>query len=133
MISPAILILLAFGLGLAGWLAARSRAWAFQRASRQRLHSLPGYHGWYVALWAAVPALVFAVVWTSIAPQLVIGSVLADPASAALPPFGMQRDSLLTEALAVADGRAIGVFNQDAAALVEPFRNALRQIGRAHV
>ena len=32
--SPAVLILLAFGLGLAAWLAARSRAWAFQRARR---------------------------------------------------------------------------------------------------
>ena len=129
MISPAILILLACGLGLAGWLAARSRAWAFQRASRQRLHSLPGYHGWYVALWAAVPALVFALAWSSISPQLVIGSVLADPAATALPAFGMQRDALLTEALAVADGRTAGVFNQDAAALVEPFRNALRLFG----
>ena len=59
MTSPAVLILLAFGLGLAGWLAARSRAWAFQRGG-PRLHSLPSYHGWYVALWAAVPALVFA-------------------------------------------------------------------------
>ena len=100
MISPAILILLALGLGLAGWLAARSRAWAFQRASKQRLHSLPGYHGWYVALWTVVPALLFAVVWSSIAPQLVIGSVLSDPAAAALPAFGMQRDNLLSEAMA---------------------------------
>ncbi|MFM2373015.1 MAG: hypothetical protein RIS85_2737, partial [Pseudomonadota bacterium] len=40
--SPAILLLLAFGLGLLGWLAARSRAWAFRRANPQvRLHSLP--------------------------------------------------------------------------------------------
>ena len=129
MMSPAILILLAIGLGLAGWLAARSRAWAFQRASRQRLHSLPGYHGWYVALWAAVPALLFAVVWSTIAPQLVIGSVLTDSAAATLPPFGMQRDSVLSEALAVAQGRAAGVFDQGAAALVEPFRSAQRLFG----
>jgi phosphate transport system permease protein len=62
-VPPAVLILLALGLGLAGWLAARSRAWAFQRASSARLHSLPNYHGWYVALWTAVPALGFALAW----------------------------------------------------------------------
>ena len=31
--SITILLLLALGLGLAGWLAARSRAWAFRRES----------------------------------------------------------------------------------------------------
>ena len=129
MTSPAVLILLAFGLGLAGWLAARSRAWAFQRSGGRRLHSLPSYHGWYVALWAAVPALVFAAVWAAIAPQLVIGRVLADPAAASLPAFGIQRDTMLAEAMAVAQGQAYGVFNRGAAALVEPFREALRVYG----
>jgi phosphate transport system permease protein len=127
--SPAILVLLAFGLGLAGWLAARSRAWAFQRAGHRRLHSLPNYHGWYVALWAAVPALLFAAVWSAVSPGLVLGRVLADPAAAALPPFGINRDSILSEALAVAQGRAAGVFNQGAAGLVEPFRGALTLFG----
>ena len=126
MTSPAILMLLAFGLGLVGWLAARSRAWALQRGQAQRLHSLPAYHGWYVALWAAVPALLFAIAWAAMAPQLVIGRVLADPAAAALPGFGIRRDAMLAEALAVARGQAFGVFDRDAAALVEPFRQALR-------
>ena len=46
--SPAIPILLALALGLIGWLAARSRAWAFRKTARAaggELHSLPGYHG----------------------------------------------------------------------------------------
>ena len=129
MTSPAILILLAFGLGLAGWLAARSRAWALQRTQGERLHSLPSYHGWYVALWAAVPALVFAAIWAAVSPQLVIGRVLADPAAASLPAFGIQRDTMLAEAMAVAQGQAFGVFNRGAAALVEPFREALRLYG----
>jgi len=112
MTSPAVLILLAFGLGLAGWLAARSRAWAFQRSGGRRLHSLPSYHGWYVALWVAMPALVFAAVWAAMAPQLVIGRVLADPAAASLPAFGIQRDTMLAEAMAVAQGQAFGVFSR---------------------
>jgi phosphate transport system permease protein len=128
--SPAILILLAFGLGLAGWLAARSRAWAFQRAvGGSRLHSLPNYHGWYVALWTVIPALLFAVLWAVVSPGLVTRAVLADPAAMAIPAFGIERESVLAEAHAVASGEAFGVFNPAAQTLVEPFRAALATYG----
>jgi phosphate transport system permease protein len=124
--SPAILLLLALGLGLAGWLAARARAWSFRRAEPGlRLRALPSYHGWYVALWILVPVGMFALVWNVAAPQLVLASVLADPAAADLPAFGMQRQTMLAEARAVATGAASGVFNPVAAGLVEPFRDAL--------
>ena len=60
---PAFLLLLAFGLGLAGWLAARARAWSFRRATPgQRLAALPAYHAWYAALWIAVIAVGIAFV-----------------------------------------------------------------------
>ncbi len=124
--SPAFLLLLALGLGLAGWLAARGRAWSFRRAAPgRRLAALPVYHAWYVALWIVVPALLFAAAWNVIAPQLVLQSVLADPAASALPDFGMQRETLLAEARAVATGAAPGVFNPAAGSLVAPFRDAL--------
>lgn len=124
--SPAILLLLAFGLGLVGWLAARSRAWAFRRAAPHgRIHSLPGFHAWYVALWIAVPALLFALVWNALSPELVTQSVLTDPAAATLPAFGFERDSMLAEARAVAVGAAPAVFNPDAEALVAPYRAAI--------
>ena len=78
--SPAFLLLLALGLGLAGWLAARARAWSFRRAAPgRRLAALPSYHAWYVALWIAVPVLLFVIAWSAIAPQLVAQSVLASP------------------------------------------------------
>ncbi len=124
--SPALLLLLALGLGLVGWLAARSRAWAFRRAQpERRLAALPSYHGWYVALWIVIPAALFATVWNVAAPQLIIQSVLADPAAADLPPFGMQRDTMLAEARAVATGKAAGVFNPAAENLISPFREAI--------
>ncbi|MFM2301737.1 MAG: phosphate transporter permease subunit PstC [Pseudomonadota bacterium] len=128
--SPAIPILLALGLGLIGWLAARSRAWALRqtaRASGDELHSLPNYHGWYVALWAAVPAVIFAVAWTSLSPALVLGKVLTDPAAGSLPAFGITRDSILAEAQQIASGSASAAFNPQSAALVEPFRAAMAQ------
>ena len=128
--SPAIPILLALALGLIGWLAARGKAWAMRRSARAAgsdLHSLPGYHGWYVALWILVPALLFAVVWASVSPGLVLSQVLADPAAAQLPAFGFQRDTILAEARALASGSADAVFNQQARALVEPFHAAMQR------
>lgn len=124
--SSSILLLLAFGLSLFGWLAARSRAWAFRKAAPGgRLHSLPNFHGWYVALWIGVPALLFAVLWNAISPTLITGQVLADPAASLLPGFGFERETMLAEARAVAEGRAFGVFNEEAQGLVAPFRAAI--------
>ena len=124
--SPVILLVLALGLGLAGWLAARARAWTFKRDSKNgRIAALPNYHAWYVALWIVIPVMAFIAVWSIIAPQMVTASVLASPAAADLPAFGFQRDSILSEARAVATGSARAVFNEEAGALVEPYRTAI--------
>ncbi len=127
--SPAIPFLLVFGLGLIGWLAARSRAWSLRGSPVGRLHSLPGYHGWYVAIWAAVPAILFALAWNAISPALVMDRVLSAPAAASLPAFGFERDAILAEARAIATGHAFGAFNPAANGLVEPYRAALDQYG----
>ena len=128
--SPAILFLLAFGLGLVGWLSARSRAWAFRRAAPDgRINSLPNFHAWYVALWITVPALLFALLWDTLSPAFVLQHVLADPAADALPAFGFERESMMSEARAVATGAARGVFNPEAEGLVAPYRAALSLYG----
>ncbi|UOR14567.1 phosphate ABC transporter permease subunit PstC [Qipengyuania aquimaris] len=124
--SLTILLLLALGLGLAGWLAARARAWTFRRTSPDgRLASLPTYHAWYVALWIVLPVLIFIAAWGAIAPGLVTQSVLASPAADQLPAFGFQRQTILNEARAVATGAAQGVFNPLAREFVEPYREAI--------
>ncbi len=123
--SPTILLLLAVGLGLAGWLAGRARAWAFRKERSGALAALPNYHGWYVALWVVIPVIVFVLSWSAIAPGLVTQQVLANPAAADLPTFGFQRQTILNEARAVATGAAQAVFNPQAQALIEPYREAL--------
>ncbi len=124
--SPAFLILLALGLGLLGFLAGRARAWTFLRdPAKPRVMARPNYHAWYVALWVGIPLAVFALVWGALSPTLVLQSVLADPAAQNLPAFGFQRDNMIAEARAVAVGSANDVFNQQARALVEPFRRAI--------
>ena len=126
--TPAIPVLLALALGLTGWLAARARAWTLRRIVRAEggeLHSLPTYHGWYVGLWAALPAVLFAAVWAGISPGLALTQVLTDPAAAQLPAFGIERDAILAEAQALASGQSGAVFNPQSRSLVEPFRAAL--------
>ncbi|MEL6238636.1 MAG: phosphate ABC transporter permease subunit PstC [Pseudomonadota bacterium] len=124
--SPITLILIAIGLGLAGWLAGRAKAWSFQKANPQsRPVARPIYHAWYVAVWIVIPVLAFIALWSFAAPQMITQSVLASPAAADLPTFGFERDAWLSEARAVASGRAPGVFNEGAEALVEPFREAM--------
>jgi len=128
-VSPVISILLALGLGLIGWLAARSRAWSFRRERTGQLHSLPGFHGWYVALWATVPALGFAAIWAAMSPSLILDHVLHAPAAAELPAFGFERDAILAEANAIAAGHATAAFHPRASDLVEPFREAHLRFG----
>ena len=125
----AFLLLLALGFGLAGWLAARAKAWSFRKTGTHRLAALPSYHGWYLALWIAVPMILFVALWGAITPGLVTQSVLADPAAAQLPAFGFQRQTILAEARAVASGSAPAVFNPAAAGLVEPYRAAIARYG----
>lgn len=124
--SPITLFLIAVGLGLIGWLAGRAKAWSFQKENPDvRPAARPVYYAWYVAVWVIVPVLAFAVAWSLIAPQLIMQSVLASPAAEVLPSFGFEREAWIAEARAVATGNAVGVFNEEAAALVEPFREAI--------
>ena len=123
--SIALLLLLALGFGLAGWLAARAKAWSFRRSGTARLAALPSYHGWYLALWVVVPMVLFIALWGAMSPDLVARAVLADPAASQLPAFGFQRQTILSEAHAVAAGRARAVFSPLAAPLVEPYRAAI--------
>ena len=50
-------------------------------------HSLPGYHGGYVALWCVLPALVLLALWQIAEPVLLRGAVLqrCPPTSSSLP------------------------------------------------
>ena len=42
------------------------------------LHSLPGYYGYYVSIWVALPALTLLLVWLAIEPRVIIALVIKD-------------------------------------------------------
>jgi phosphate transport system permease protein len=116
-------LLLILGLAAAAWIAARARARAFARGPA-RPHSLPGHHGCYVALWAAVPALVFLAVWSHVSAGLVYQQVMASPEAATLPAFDMQRHAILAEARGLASGRVGAAFNPQAHSLAPVYASA---------
>ncbi|MDP8994002.1 MAG: phosphate ABC transporter permease subunit PstC [Pseudomonadota bacterium] len=118
-------VLVVLGLGLVAWFAARAKAAAFAAAGR-RPHSLPAYHGWYVALWALVPALLFLAVWNNLSAGFVHQSVMASPEAAGLPAFDMQRNAVLAEARALATGSVQVAFNPQAHQIAPVYAEALR-------
>jgi phosphate transport system permease protein len=124
--SIAFLIL---GFGLIGWLSARAKARAFAPVGGARRHSVPSYHGWYVALWAVLPALVFLLAWQFVSPILVNEAVLHSPAASALPADAMSRGAVLSEARAIARGDMTAGFNPLSAQLAPAFRAAASRYG----
>ncbi|MCF7985717.1 MAG: phosphate ABC transporter permease subunit PstC [Thiohalocapsa sp.] len=43
-----------------------------------QLHSLPGYYGYYVALWVGIPALLLLLAWTGLQDRVVTGLMVAE-------------------------------------------------------
>ncbi|HZF44322.1 MAG TPA: phosphate ABC transporter permease subunit PstC [Sphingomonadaceae bacterium] len=116
------------GFAAIAWVAARAKALALATGGPRTVHSLPGYHGWYVALWALLPALAFLIAWSLISPGLAEEAALRDVAGAALDPLA--RADLLAEAVAIGGGDQATAFDPRAGAVAEALarydsRNAL--------
>ena len=117
--------LLLLGFGLAAWLAARGKAMAFARSGEGRPHSLPAYHGWCVALWALVPALVFLAVWSDVSNGLIFQRVMASPEAASLPALGMERSAVLGEAYGLATDNLHAAFHPESRILAPVYARAI--------
>jgi phosphate transport system permease protein len=89
------------------------------------VNSLPAYHGWYLALWAVIPALIFLLVWDMISPALVTNLVLTHPAAAGIAGDSFSRGAVLSEARAIALGIQETAFQPQAEALVPVYASAL--------
>ena len=76
--SLGLLSLIVLGLAVLGFLAGRRRALALAQGDARRLHSLPGYYGWQVFLFTAVPALALMLIWAVAQPSVVDARVAAE-------------------------------------------------------
>ena len=118
------LLFLVAALALIGWVSARARAARFRAGTQRRFSSLPQHHGWFVALCTLIPALLFLGAWQFTSPALVTDAVIATPAAAALPPPGLDRAAILSEARNLADGHAYGAFHPLSARLAPAYAAA---------
>lgn len=83
-----ILLVVLLLLTVIGFRMGRGRALAVGGPKASALHSLPGYYGYYVALWCGIPAVLLIAFWLSCEPfilrAIVVGALPAD--AQALPP-----------------------------------------------
>jgi phosphate transport system permease protein len=121
--TSTIVLLAILALGLVGWFAARSKA-RLLYSGRGSLHSMPGYHGWHMALWVVAPALLAWTLWCLFMPGLVESAVLSHPVAAKLPEMAMERQAIMAEAWSLARNPGTTAFNPLANELAGPLRSA---------
>jgi phosphate transport system permease protein len=122
--STLALLFLILGLGAVAWISARAKASRFAVAAAPRPHSRPNYHGWYVALWAIVPALIFLAAWGNVSNGLIMSATLDSPVAASLPAGEMERNAILSELQGLASGSVEAAFNPLAQELLPAYRAA---------
>jgi phosphate transport system permease protein len=76
--QPTTLVLVLIALSLAAWYAGRARALAVAGGPGRsvRLHSLPGYYGYYAAIWCLLPALGLMLLWITAEPRVIAALVI---------------------------------------------------------
>ena len=90
-----------------GYAVNRRKAEAMAKAGR--LHSLPGYHGGFVALWAGLPSLLLILVWIALQGPAIDGLILQslpDPMLDAA--SSSERQLILSEIKQIAGGQVFG-------------------------
>lgn len=119
--------MLILALGAVAWFFGKAKAAGFvsESSARNAIHSMPNYHGWYVALWAIIPALLFLAAWNLITPSLITDAALTSPAAAELPQDSFARGSILSEARAIAQGDQTTAFNPLSQTMVRPYETAI--------
>jgi phosphate transport system permease protein len=102
-----------------GFMTGRSRSAASVGGRVAELHSVPSYHGVYVALWAGLPALLLFAVWTAsegwLAMQLVLSSLPERLTTGDGQSVALLKADILNLARGIATGREPDPLVQDAA------------------
>ena len=72
------LILILAAMAAASFYVGRRRSMALVGgpAESVRLHSLPGYYGYYTAIWCLLPALALMLIWVLVEPRLIVALVI---------------------------------------------------------
>jgi phosphate transport system permease protein len=80
------------------------KARALAKDNPRILHSRPGYHGGYIAIWSALPALIFLLIWSAVAPAIISNAVRAELPERVVQQSGGQVSLIMGTVDAVARG-----------------------------
>lgn len=96
------------------------------------LHSLPGYYGYYVAIWCALPALALLFVWMILEPRIVVAMVISELPESYRSLSAGELDLLVNNIRNLATGDVVSVevdqALQDAAILLNGYGARSRQL-----
>ncbi|EHK58129.1 phosphate ABC transporter permease subunit PstC [Allomesorhizobium alhagi] len=117
------LVLLLLALAAAAWWLGRSRAVASVNGEVARLHSLPGQHGMFLALFTAGPALLAVIIWAMATPGIE-SSIIANRFAAELSGMGVpQVEAFIRDARAIAFGGVVGFTDATKEAAAAAYRS----------
>jgi phosphate transport system permease protein len=117
------LVFLLLALAAAAWWLGGSRAIASVNGEVARLHSLPGQHGMFLALFTAGPALLAVIIWAMVTPGIE-SSVIADRFAAELSGMGVpQVEAFIRDARAIAFGGVVGFTDATKEAAATAYRS----------
>ncbi|WP_207480650.1 phosphate ABC transporter permease subunit PstC [Arenibaculum pallidiluteum] len=126
-----VLVAVLVALSLAGFYMGRSRALDAAGGRMANLHSVPGYYGFYAAIWAGLPALLVIVVWSAFGGAVVNALVWSSlPADAVQGLSPSQQSLLMTNILNVAGGNAGAAETSPVVRAAAEYHQHLRGIGR---
>ena len=102
-----IYLLALVGLAVSTYFFGRARGTAF-RAGHGLVHSLPSYHGWFLASAVAVPMFLLFVIWSPLAPKLIESQALSTLPASLQPSDALERATVLREISNVLTGSVAG-------------------------
>ncbi len=92
----------------------------------QRLHSLPNYHGLFMAALCAVPMVLVLAVWMPAAPRIIESRAIAALSEQVRPTSGLETDARLRDIRMAAQGQLSGEALAPVAEAGEVYRNTTR-------
>ncbi len=118
-------------LSLAAYYVGRSAGRTFANADRGNMHSLPEYHGAFVAIWVGVPALILVLLWLMMQGTVIDGLLLRSlPADMIVGTSDAQRALFLSEIRNVSEGR---IFSEPQPAITAAAERLSRWRGIAQI
>jgi len=128
MSAPLIVVATLLVLTAVGFYMGRSRAVSTVSGRVRELHSLPGYYGYYVAIWCGLPALFVLGAWLALEPTIIESMLISGLSETARDLTPQRLGLMINDIRNVADGNVSGASAEPAIQAAADRLNSLRQI-----